>query len=280
MKLAAPAKLNLSLRVLGRRDDGFHEIDSIMVQLPGLADTLVIERADEDDLACDDSGVPTGTDNLVWRAAAVWREASGCGDPLRVRLEKRIPHGAGLGGGSSDAAAMLRGMNALFGDPLDAESLVSLAAQVGSDVAFFLGSPVGRVSGRGEKLSPGPKLGSLPVVLLKPGFGVSTPAAYRAWKEAKKISAIDYGVQRLEQLEMINDLERPVFAKHRFLAEVKRWLGLQPEVRAGFMSGSGSTMFGVLHSLEDAEGLIQRAKRELDPNFWSWSGQTADGGGL
>lgn len=277
MNIEAPAKLNLSLRVLGRRDDGFHEIDSLMVRLPGLADTLECGRAAEDRLECDDPGVPDGPENLVWRAAAVWRAASGCDAPLSIRLTKRIPHGAGLGGGSSDAAATLRGLNELFGTPLSDACLIELAAEIGSDVAFFLGPPVGRVRGRGEILAAGPPLGALPVVLLKPDFGVSTPSAYRAWRDAEAIPGIGYGPQRVRDLELVNDLERPVFAKHRFLPEVKEWLRARAEIRAALMSGSGSTMFAVLREPEAADAVIARARRELDPTLWAWSGMTAAG---
>jgi 4-diphosphocytidyl-2-C-methyl-D-erythritol kinase len=275
VKLDAPAKLNLSLRVLGRRDDGFHDIDTVMVTLPGLADRLTMDRAAADEFTCGAEGVPTDGSNLVIRAREIFRERTGCRDAVSMVLEKRIPHGAGLGGGSSDAAAVLRGLNELFEAGLQGEELVDMAAQIGSDVPFFLGPPVARARGRGERIEPGPTLPAMPVVLLKPGFGVATPEAYRGWKNAPPVVGLDRQSQRVEGFELINDLERPVFAKYLFLVEMKRWLLARPESMAVLMSGSGSTMFAVLRTGEEAGPLIAAAREELDPTLWAWSGETA-----
>lgn len=267
----APAKLNLTLRVLGRRDDGFHEIDSLMVALPGLHDRLEVRPVTEDRFECSDPDLPTDGSNLVLRARDAFREATGIRDGLSIRLEKRIPHGAGLGGGSSDAAATLRALDRCFGEPLGAESLADLAAGIGSDVPFFLGGPAARVRGRGEKIEPAAAPGGR-VLLLKPAFGVSTPDAYGGWRDAAEIPGIPYAAQQLGRLELLNDLERPVFAKFRFLAEVKLWLLQRPEVEGALMSGSGSTMFACLQPRADAGTLVAEARRELDPGLWAWSG--------
>lgn len=275
MIVEAPAKLNLSLRVLWRREDGFHEIDSVMVALPGLHDRIGIEEAAEDGFECDDSSVPADGSNLVLKALAVFRERSGVERPVRLRLEKRVPHGAGLGGGSSDAAATLRGLDELFGTGLGPEVLREMAASIGSDIPFFLGPPVARVGGRGERIEGGPALPALRVVLLKPAFGVPTPEAYAAWRDAEEIAGVDYGPQRFEWGELVNDLERPVFAKHYFLAEMKEWLRGRGECQGALMSGSGSTVFGLLGEGVDAAGLITAAREELDPSLWAWSGATA-----
>ncbi len=272
MIIEAPAKLNLSLRVLRRREDGFHEIDSVMVALPGLRDRIEIESAEDDGFVCDDAGVPADGSNLVVKALHVFREATGCGEPVRLSLEKRIPHGAGLGGGSSDAAATLRGLDRWFGTRLGEDRLGELGASIGSDVPFFLGPPVAKVGGRGERIEAGPSLPALPVVLLKPSFGVSTPEAYRAWRDAPELDGVDYAPQCLEWGELVNDLERPVFAKYPFLAEVKEWLRARSEVAGALMSGSGSTMFAVLRGESDAASLIDDARMELDPTLWTWSG--------
>lgn len=275
MILQAPAKLNLSLRVLRRRDDGFHEIDSLMVQLPGLHDVLEIERAEHDSFSCNVPGVPADDSNLVMKALAAIRKETASEQCWSVRLEKRIPHGAGLGGGSSDAAFALDGFNRGLGEPVEKDRLLSMAAELGSDVPFFLGEPVARVTGRGESLESHPPINALPVLLLKPSFGVSTPDAYRAWKDSLEIPGVCYEKQERSGLSLVNDLERPVFAKHRFLAEMKMWLLNQPEVLAAMMSGSGSTMFAVLTDLEMAEVLLERALRDVDPHLWGWSGWTA-----
>lgn len=271
VRLEAAAKLNLSLRVLRRRDDGFHEIDSRMVRLPGLFDSLALEPAKDDGFTCSDERLPVDGDNLVLRARDAFRRASGIRQALRVRLDKRVPHGAGLGGGSSDAAAMLRGMNQLFGEPLEGGHLRELAAEIGSDVPFFLAGPAARVRGRGEILEPAESPGGR-VLLLKPAFGVSTPEAYRGWRDAESIAGIPAQPQPLDGIDLVNDLERPVFAKYRFLAEMKLWLLQRPEVRGALMSGSGSTMFAVLHDGADSGPVVRAAREELDPGLWTWAG--------
>lgn len=275
MTLSAPAKLNLSLRVLRRREDGFHEVDSLMVQLSGLADELEIERSDEDSFFCDAPGVPVDGSNLVLKAVARFRQETGSGEGWAIRLIKRVPHGAGLGGGSSDAAYTLHGINELLGNPLEHNRLVEIAGELGSDVPFFLGGPVARVTGRGEQLVACDPIPAMPVVLLKPSFGVSTPGAYQAWMESEEIPGVRYEEQPMPWGGLVNDLERPVFAKHRMLAETKMWLLEQAEVGAALMSGSGSTMFAVLSSIDQASALIDRARAEVDPTLWSWSGWTA-----
>ena len=270
--VTAPAKLNLSLRVLGRRDDGFHEIDSLMVVLPGLHDRLSFQRAEQDGFSCNAEGVPADESNLVIKALSVFRRETRMTTPLAIHLEKNVPHGAGLGGGSSDAAATLRALDRIHGTGLSHERLCRMAAEIGSDIPFFLGSPVGRVGGRGEKVAQAPDLPSIPVLLLKPSFGVSTPEAYKRWQGSKELPGISYDSQVLEWGELVNDLERPVFQKHLFLAEVKKWLLGREGVAGALMSGSGSTVFAVLDDLKRAESLIKQARMELDPKLWAWAG--------
>ncbi len=268
----APAKLNLSLRVLRRREDGFHELDTLMVRLPGLCDRLSFSPAEADAFTCDDPGVPADGSNLVLKALAVYRAASGFAQPLAIHLEKRVPHGAGLGGGSSDAAATLAAVNQLNGDAFDTAKLMEIASTLGSDIPFFLGPPVARATGRGEHIAAADPLPELPVLLLKPNFGVATPDAYKRWKDSKELPGIDYAPQVFPWGELVNDLERPVFQKHLFLAEVKAWLMAQPGVAGALMSGSGSTMFAVLEDSSQAEAIIAAAREQLDPTLWAWHG--------
>lgn len=275
MIVEAPAKLNLSLRVLRRREDGFHEIESIMVRLPGLHDELEVEAAEVDGFSCDAPGVPTDGSNLVIKALSLFRQETGGSDNWKIRLSKGVPHGAGLGGGSSDAAFTLQALNKLSGNPIEDDRLLEIAGSLGSDVPFFLGEEVARVSGRGEKLDACEPVPAMPVVLLKPSFGVSTPGAYMAWRDSTEIPEISYGSQAMPWGDLINDLERPVFAKHRMLAEMKMWLLKRPEVKAALMSGSGSTMFAVLKSRDEADGVVEAARQEVDPGLWTWSGWTA-----
>lgn len=275
MQLEAPAKINLSFRILGRRDDGFHEIETLMAPI-SLADRLTIAMADHDEIAfgCDDKTLPTGDDNLVVKAARLFREAAKISTGVGIELQKKIPHGAGLGGGSSDAAAVLLGLNRLFRGPLPQQTLYALAAEIGSDVPFFLAGSAAKCRGRGEQVEPVQLTGSLSLLLLKPSFGVPTPWAYSRWSAAAELPGISYARQEFGGFEFVNDLERPVFEKHPFLGHAKKWLISQPEVRAAMMSGSGSTMFAVLRAPEAADILATRARAELDPELWTCACRT------
>lgn len=275
--VSAPAKLNLSLRVLGRRDDGFHALDTLMVRLPGLADRLEFSPGESFSFSCSDPSVPADESNLVVKAAKAWEAAAGEPCDCRIFLEKRIPHGAGLGGGSSDAAATLQALNDLHGKPLEQSKLIELAGGLGSDIPFFLMPGAVRCTGRGEILEPVASPPALPVVLLKPAFGVATPDAYKRWKDSQPLAGITYDSQPFAWGELVNDLEKPVFMKHLFLAEVKQWLLERPETTGALMSGSGSTMFAVLKSPAEADTLIAAARAELDPTLWAWAGSTDSG---
>lgn len=272
LDLSAPAKINLSLRVLGRRDDGYHDLDTWMVTLPGLCDRLVLEEADGFAFTCDDPALPTGEENLVVKAVRAFEAASATRWNGRIHLEKRIPHGAGLGGGSSDAAAVLKALNELGGMPLSGERLGAAAASFGSDIPFFLSDGSARCRGRGEVLERAPAPPAWKLLLLKPGFGVSTPDAYRRWSEARQLPGISYQAQSLDGVDVVNDLEVPVFEKHRFLAELKQWLLDRSETRGALMCGSGSTVFAILHDDAEADHLARCARHELDPSLWHWSG--------
>jgi 4-diphosphocytidyl-2-C-methyl-D-erythritol kinase len=268
---SAPAKLNLSLRVVGKRDDGFHEIETLMLALPGLADRVSLAPGDGFAFECDAEGVPSDDRNLAVRAVRVFEEATGLRIEGRLRLEKRIPHGAGLGGGSSDAAAVLR-LLAKFHGGVGEGRLHEMAARIGSDVPFFLRGGAAWCRGRGERIEPAAEPPPLHLLLLKPWFGVDTPDAYRRWKDAEPLPGVDFAPQHCAAGELVNDLERPVFAKHLFLAEMKGWLRARPEVEAALMSGSGSTVFGVLRPGTDAGELAAAARRDLDSDLWWWAG--------
>jgi 4-diphosphocytidyl-2-C-methyl-D-erythritol kinase len=269
MEFLAPAKINLSLRVLRRREDGFHEIDTLMAPL-SIFDTLDIERRETGGLAftCSEPGLPVDRRNLVVRAVEEFCESFGFRPHLKIHLKKEIPHGAGLGGGSSDAATTLLALDHLFQTMLPREELVDLAAAIGSDIPFFLVQGVARCRGRGEIVEPATLPETLPVLLIKPPFGVPTPWAYQQWKDSLEIPGIDYEPQKLPWGELVNDLERPVFQKFLQLAEMKRWLLAQPETAGALMSGSGSTMFAVLRSKAEGMELAQRVAVEFGQNLW------------
>ena len=188
LSLEAPCKINLHLRVKGRRADGYHELESIFLAL-AFGDTLRVEVLEKTGpiVLFREYRIPGGEEtpplpperDLIYRAAALFREKTGFEKALRIRLEKRIPLGGGLGGGSSDAAAVLRGLDALAGTALSREALASMAGTLGSDVPFFLAPGAAWVSGRGERIRPLRVPEKLRVVLVNPGFPSDTAAAFR-----------------------------------------------------------------------------------------------------
>jgi 4-diphosphocytidyl-2-C-methyl-D-erythritol kinase len=275
LEFLAPAKVNLSLRVLRRREDGFHEIESLMCPV-SIFDTLDISLRDEGGLefVCDDPTLPTSDDNLVVRAAKLFCASCGLEPRLRIALAKRIPHGAGLGGGSSDAATTLIGLNRLFDTHLEPAALAAMAAELGSDIPFFIYQSAAVIRGRGESVEPVDFPHALPLLLIKPPFGVPTPWAYQQWRDSQEIPGVSYSAQSFPWGELVNDLERPVFAKYVFLADLKTWLRQQPEVTGALMSGSGSTVFALLRGKEDVAALGDRIAAEFGPNLWCCACET------
>jgi 4-diphosphocytidyl-2-C-methyl-D-erythritol kinase len=248
LRILARAKVNLTLEVLGRRSDGFHEIRSLMIPL-ALADRLtLIPGGRRLRIEVPNDPALESEDNLAFRAASRFRDAFGL-PGLTIRLEKRIPVAAGLGGGSSDAAAVLRGLSRMRG--VDPARLPPLAEALGSDVPFFLKEKPAVVRGRGEQLEPAPPLPPLWLLLVKPEFGISAADAYRArrnggatrlrtrpavWESARTASQVGKFLR--------NDLQPGCLALQPHLAELLLRLG---RLRASgvLMSGSGSTCFAV-----------------------------------
>lgn len=270
---AAPAKVNLSLRILGKRDDGFHEVDLLMARID-LEDTITIGKARSLSLDCDTPGVPTDENNLVIKAVREFETSYGRAIKKKITLHKKVPHGAGLGGGSSDAATTLLALNTELGTQFDLTELTAMAARIGSDVPFFLNPVLSRCTGRGEKVTPVAKHAkwSSPIVLIKPTFGVATAEAYGGIHNARRMKGLPYGTQKVDGIELVNDLERPVFAKFPFLGLIKSWLLRQNGVRAAMMSGSGSTIFALTHTPEQAKSIAEAAKAELDPTLHTYCG--------
>jgi len=275
VEFLAPAKVNLSLRVLRRREDGFHEIESLMCPV-SIFDTLDIVLREEGGLefVCDDPSLPTSDDNLVVRAAKLFCASCGLEPRVRIALTKRIPHGAGLGGGSSDAATTLIGLNRLFETQLKPEALAAMAAEIGSDIPFFIYQSAAIIRGRGEHVEPVDFPHALPMLLIKPPFGVPTPWAYKKWRDSQEIPGVSYEAQRFPWGELVNDLERPVFEKYLFLADLKTWLRQQSEVTGALMSGSGSTVFAVLRGKDDVGTLGEKIAAEFGPNLWCCACET------
>ncbi len=275
MTVLAPAKVNLSLRVLRRREDGFHDIKSLIVPI-SLFDKLEIEKRGEGgiDFTCNEPGVPADDTNLVVRAARAFCAAFKIADGLRISLHKEIPHGAGLGGGSSDAAAALLALDEIFKTNAPRALLHALAAELGSDVPFFLDRSAACVTGRGENVEPIAFSHAIPLLLIKPPFGVPTPWAYRQWRDSLEIPGVRYEAQTFPWGALVNDLERPVFEKYLLLAEMKTWLLAQTEVAGALLSGSGATVFAVLREKTNADALRAKILVEFGDNIWCRNAET------
>jgi 4-diphosphocytidyl-2-C-methyl-D-erythritol kinase len=274
MQILAPAKINLSLKILGPRNDGFHELDTLIAPI-SLYDEIRIDKGRHAiQFRCDDTSVPQGDDNLAVRAAKAFFETTKIEPAISIELKKKIPHGAGLGGGSSDAASVLLALNELFKAKLSREALAEMAQPIGSDVPFFLFQSAALCKGHGEMVSPVKLNRQFSILLLKPAFAVSTAWAYSRWQNSREILGIRYEAQEFADQTFVNDLERPVLEKFVFLAQLKMWLLSQSEVGAALMSGSGSTMFAVMRKNADAESVAKRAKAALDPELWTYACET------
>jgi 4-diphosphocytidyl-2-C-methyl-D-erythritol kinase len=270
-------KVNLLLNILGKRADGFHELETVMYPIH-LFDRLTFTRGGLSvRLTCSDPLLPVDDTNLVHRAATAFFNATGIKDRVEIHLEKHIPMGAGLGGGSGNAAATLRGLDELFANPLSSEQLQTLASSLGSDVPFFLQNKAAIATGRGEKVEPIDSLRALrgaAFLLVHPGFGVSTAWAYqqlagfpealkgRAGRARKLVQLLQATDLQAAAAEFYNSLEAPVFEKYPLLAICRDFLREHGAI-AALMSGSGSTVFGIYQSSTAAATSEAAIKRKL-----------------
>lgn len=272
----APAKLNLWLKVIGKRNDGFHEIETLMVPVGGICDELIFDLEfgiGDFVLECDNAALPVGEGNLVTKGIRAFESETGKKVHGKIQLVKRIPTGAGLGGGSSDAAATLRALNQLSGQILTIEILHDLASSLGSDVPFFLEGRPAVCSGRGEEIEfYSEALSEQSVVLVKLGFQVASEWAYSKWSGMDCLPEVSYDSQVAAWGKAFNDLERPVFGKHLALAALKMWLLDQSQTEVAMMSGSGSTMFAICRNSDEAEALEEKVTAEFGSNVWSGVG--------
>jgi 4-diphosphocytidyl-2-C-methyl-D-erythritol kinase len=275
MQLAAPAKINISFKIIGKRADGFHEIETLMSPI-SLSDQLTFNTTDSGrvEFDCDDPSLPGGSENLVVQAAEYFLAKLDFRRGVRIQLAKRIPHGAGLGGGSSDAATTLLALNRTLGENMTTEQLIEIGGAIGSDVPFFIAQTPAICRGRGEMVTPAKLRRKLSLLLAKPGFGVPTATAYASWKDSRELPAVTYAPQQFGDLTFVNVLERPVFQKYPFLARMKMWLIEQREVGAALLSGSGSTVFAALHEGIDAADLADRMRAALEPKLWTCAAET------
>ena len=261
VRVRAPAKINLHLEVLRKRQDGFHDLSSLF-QTMDLHDDIVISSLkiqDTTEIFGDFDCPPDKT--TIWKAVSLFRRATGMEQGISISVTKRIPAGAGLGGGSSDAAAVLLALDAIFGHPLDHASLSLLASAIGSDVPFFLSGGAALVSGRGEYIEPIHPRDDFGIVLIYPGFPVSTAWAYSLWdrmlgltRSEPTLSSID--LVRIYDKDPIlwsfsNSFLRVVQMEHPPIANLIQLLR-ESGARFASMSGSGSSLFGIFPSRDAA----------------------------
>ena len=259
----AYAKLNLTLDVTAKRDDGYHDMLMVM-QTVSLTDRIIIEQTDEKGIhaSCNFRYVPTDERNLAVRAAGVFMDAVGeKKDGILIRMEKNIPVGAGMAGGSADAAAVLRGMNRLYGGKMNRRGLEKLAEQVGSDVAFCVAGGTALARGRGEQLEDLRPMPDCWIVICKPGFSVSTPELFRKLDRiglrthpdtTGMLEALEAEDLRGISMRMFNVFEEVDDRRMRSEAEIKHVL-LDYGALGAVMTGTGSAVFGVFNSEEAAK---------------------------
>ncbi len=292
--LTAPGKVNLRLKITGRRQDGYHFLDMVMVKLT-LADEMEWTLTPGDiRIAANSDVLPVDEKNILWKVIDHVRRESGRSFGCSIQLTKRIPVAAGMGGGSSDAAALLKGLNNALNLGWSTDQLVSIGVKIGSDVPFFLVPGPQRVTGVGEMLEP-IEVNSLPMILINPMFPVSTPEVYGWWDHAegrvsresvsgvrlsddKTLSKVTGPVlseqsrltpQRSDarQLELENDLEKVVLPRYPVLAEIKQKLDRSGAL-GSLMSGSGPTVFGVYESTRDRDRGYDILQKDIDPKWW------------
>ena len=277
--LKAPAKINLFLKIINRRPDGYHEVISLMQKVE-LFDILELSREGETvRLSCPGSDLPEDQDNLVYRAAQAFIAATGKKTGIRIYLEKKIPVAAGLGGGSSDAAAVLRGLNILLGAGLNLEDLALIARPLGADVPFFIQDYSAAIAtGIGDRLEEFEPLKGLWLLLVNPGFGLSTKWVYENFPLTT--GANPYILARVRKMqenpleatpslfiEFGNDLEVVSMGRFPEIGEIKNELKLAGAV-VSLMSGSGPTVFGLFPGEEEARRSFLQLSKKYGENVF------------
>lgn len=279
----SPCKINLILNILGKRADGYHELETIFLPVK-LSDILRFEPANSGiGLTCSDPSLPCDARNLIYRAAVSFFEMVSIQPGIQIHLEKQIPIAAGLGGGSGNAAITLTALNDLYRKPLKPEQLWKLAAKLGSDVPFFLENKPAIATGRGEKVTPLAAFRGLEeywLLMVHPGFGVSTSWAYKELAlypealngqsgRAERMAELLTGGRLKEAFQYCyNSLEAPVLPKYPLLVLFQTFLK-QHGAAAAMMSGSGSTTFALIHGKQKAEEILGLFKNEFGNGYWT-----------
>jgi len=278
----SPCKVNLILNILGKRADGFHELETVM-QPVNICDGMSFERGGAGlQLTCSHPELPVDAKNLVHRAASAFLAAAKISDGVRIHLQKNLPLAGGIGGGSANAAVTFTALNELFGGPLPLAKLHELAAALGSDVPFFLYDKPALATGRGERvetLDNFPALRGKAFFLVHPGFGISTPWSYQ--NLARFPAALNGKAGRARELvaklrgndlpaaagDIYNSLEAPAFDKFPVLSLYKEFLR-ENGAQVSLMSGSGSTTFAITENLAAAERLAEKFKGQFGDKGW------------
>lgn len=267
MKLKAFAKINLTLDITGKREDGYHTIESVM-QSVSLFDTVSIAKSSVEEIAvfCDKSWLPVNESNTAVKAAEAFYEHTGIPHGVRMSIEKNIPTRAGMGGGSADAAAVLKGMNMLYKTELSEDEMIEIAKKVGADVPFCIVGGTCKCSGIGEKLKPLTPMKACTIVVCKPAVGMSTPRAYAMvdrYPQQKSLST-----PRLETALLSKDLRRTAQAVYNRFDEVLHLAPVKSIKKAMLvdgainsqMTGSGSAVFGIFEDKKRAELCAENMK--------------------
>ena len=278
----SPCKVNLILNVLGKRADGFHELETVM-QSVNVCDEMSFERAGTGlQLTCSNPELPTDSKNLVHRAATAFLAAAKISDGVKIHLQKNLPLAGGIGGGSANAAVTFSALNELFGSPLPLEKLHELAAALGSDVPFFLYDQPALATGRGEKVRTLENFSALKgraFFLVHPGFGISTPWSYqnlarfpealngKAGRAAELVATLQGNDLPVAAGDFYNSLEAPAFDKFPVLQLYKEFLR-ENGALVSLMSGSGSTTFAIAENLAAAENLAEKFKSQFGDKGW------------
>lgn len=282
LKIFSPAKINLYLRILGKRPDGYHELETVMLPLDfGDQITLQLRKTDLT-LECDNPDLPTNDSNLALGAAKLLVTRCGAEHGAKIMLRKNTPLAAGLGGGSSNAAAVFLGLKQLWGLHLNDSLLHELAASMGSDINFFMAGGAALCRGRGEQIEPVSCKFTGTILLVNPGFGISTKWAYESWARANAASRLTVNPPEVSLLlralaeddltgisqGLFNSLEAPSLKKFPVLDLIKKALRASGAAGA-LMSGSGATVFGLFANAKAAEQSALQIREQFGPSMWT-----------
>jgi 4-diphosphocytidyl-2-C-methyl-D-erythritol kinase len=271
IEIKAPAKINLGLSIFSKRADGFHNLSTLFYPIVDLFDVLIFEHANQFEFQCDSDLVPGDHSNLVVKAKNILEEVTGKTIKVKIELQKKIPSQAGLGGGSSDAAAALISLNEMFQLNLNHDQLINLSLQLGSDVPFFIRSKPAIGSSRGEILDYVDLEINEPILIVNPGINISTKEAFRNISpqnfQFDLHSIINDGKLNYNIIgrEIKNDFENYVFKKYPEIEEIKKQFYKDGAIFA-LLSGSGSTVYGIFPNIE----LAGKAKSNISKNYFSF----------